>query len=89
MSQHPSLRVDSVGTKHRNVMKRSERIKKMSEDSRRDENKSVYGLPKLKSLKVKVKKVKAAKEGDEKAGAAPSAEGAKKAEAPKKEAGKK
>ncbi len=88
MSQHPSLRVDSVGTKHRNVMKRSERLKKMSDENRWDETKSVYGLPKLKSLKVKVKKVKAAKEGDEKAAGAP-ADAAKKAEAPKKEGAKK
>lgn len=92
MSQHPSLRVDSVGVKHRNVINRAERIKRMMTENRWDEGRSVYNLPKLKSQKVKVKKAKAAKEGDEKAapGAAPAAATAKKAEPAKKtDAGKK
>ena len=91
MSQHPSLRVDNVGTRHRNVLKRAERIKKMMDENRWAEEKSVFGLPKIKSLKVKVKKVKAAKEGEEKPGTAPAApeaakksDAAKKSEAPKK-----
>ena len=56
MSQHPSLRVDSVGIKHRNVLKRLERIKRMTEEAKWKEDSSVYGLPKLKSIKIKVTK---------------------------------
>jgi len=57
MSQHPSLRVDSVGVKHRNVLKKYERIKKMSADGKwAAQDASVYNLPKFKSIKIKVKK---------------------------------
>lgn len=56
MSQHPSLRVDSVGIKHRNVLKRFERVKKMVTDGNWSDERSIYNLPKLKSLKIKVKK---------------------------------
>ena len=69
MSQHRSLKVDSVGARHRNVLSRIERVKKLKDQKRWDEEKSVFNLPKLKSLKIKVKK-SAAKEG------APGAEGA-------------
>lgn len=75
MSQHPSLRVDSVGVKHRNVLKRGERIKKLSQDEKWNPEKSAFGLPKVKSIKVKVKAVvetKVAAEGGS-AGAAPAA----------------
>lgn len=56
MSQHPSLRIDSVGIKHRNVLKRFERVKKMIGEGNWSEERSIYNLPKLKSLKIKVKK---------------------------------
>jgi len=55
MSQHPSLRVDSVGVKHRNVLKRIERIKKLREEGKWEGERSILGLPKVKSIKVKVK----------------------------------
>lgn len=58
MSQHASLRVDSVGTKHRNVLKRFERIKKLEEIDKWQGRASVFGLPKVKSMKIKVKKTK-------------------------------
>ena len=58
MSQHPSLRVDSVGAKHRNVLKRYERVKKLQEQNRWQERVSVFNLPKVKSVKIKVKKTK-------------------------------
>ncbi len=58
MSQHSSLRVDSVGVRHRNVLKRLERIKKMQEEGRWPDDASIYNLPKVKSVKIKVKKVK-------------------------------
>ena len=58
MSQHPSLRMDSVGAKHRNVLKRFERIKKLQEQNKWQDRLSVFGLPKVRSVKVKVKKTK-------------------------------
>ncbi len=60
MSQHPSLREDSVGAKHRNVLKRLERIKKLQETGKWQDRVSVFGLPKVKSMKIKVKKTKEA-----------------------------
>jgi len=87
MSQHPSLRVDSVGVKHRNVLKRLERIKKLQGEGRwDDEKKSIYNLPKVRSMKIKVKKGggKEKKEGDATAaGAAPAVKGAAKPAAAK------
>ncbi len=58
MSQHPSLRSDSVGTKHRNVFKRFERVKKLQAMGKWSDASSAYNLPKVKSLKIKMKKVK-------------------------------
>lgn len=56
MSQHPSLRIDSVGAKHRNVLKRNEKIKKLQADGKWETTaNSAYFLPKVKSIKVKVK----------------------------------
>ena len=76
MSQHPSLREDSVGAKHRNVLKRFERIKKLQEENKWQDRVTVYNLPKIKSMKIKVKKAKGvAAEGAEGA-AAPAAAGA-------------
>ncbi len=82
MSQHASLRVDSVGAKHRNVLKRNEKIKKLQADGKWDATvNSAYFLPKVKSIKVKVKsggtkaeKAAAAADGTA-AGAAPAAAG--------------
>ena len=79
MSQHSSLRVDSVGVKHRNVLKRFERLNKMQEANRTLKNDSVFGLPKIKSMKIKVKKgggaekAEAAAGADKAKGAAPAA----------------
>ena len=63
MSQHPSLRSDSVGAKHRNVFKRLERVKKLQEMGKWSDRATAYNLPKVKSLKIKMKKVKEAKAG--------------------------
>ncbi len=85
MSQHRSLKIDSVGARHRNVLSRIERIKKLKDQKRWDDSKSAFNLPKLKSLKIKVKKSAAPKEGAEAgaqgAAAAPAA-GGKPAAAP-------
>jgi small basic protein (TIGR04137 family) len=62
MSQHPSLRSDSVGAKHRNVFKRLERVKKLQEMGKWSERVTAYNLPKVKSQKVKIKKEAKVKE---------------------------
>ncbi len=70
MSQHSSLKASGFGVRHRNVLKRFERIKKMKIDGRWEDTMSPFGLPKIKSLKLKVRKVKEAKaEGAEGAAA--------------------
>jgi len=65
MSQHSSLHMDKVGARHRNVLKRYERIEKLQAEERWKEGRSAYGIPKVKSQKMKVKKAaKAAVEGE-------------------------
>jgi len=73
MSQHNSLRSDSVGAKHRNVFKRLERVKKLQDMGKWNERATAYNLPKVKSLKVKMKKVKEAKEATAEGAAVPAA----------------
>ncbi len=50
--------------RHRNVLTRPERIKFLTDEGLWNEEKSVYGLPKVKALKVK-KKAKVAKKTEE------------------------
>lgn len=84
MSVHPSLRVNKVGAKHRNVLKRYERLEKLVEEERWQTDSSVYGLPKVKSQKMKVKKgTKDEESGDKPAEGDVSASAA---DAPAKEA---
>lgn len=96
MSQHSSLRIDPTRTKHRNVLKRHERIHRLQELEKWNDRQSAFGLPKVKSLKIKMKKIKAEKaEGEAATPAAaptptaPSAEKKKAAPAEKKPAEKK
>jgi small basic protein (TIGR04137 family) len=82
MSIHPSLTISEKDKKVRSVLKRSERIKQMQEKSNWKQGDSVYGLPKLKSLRIKIKKekVEKAESATGEAGAtAPAAAGAKEA----------
>ncbi len=51
MSQHRSLRSSDISAKRRNVLKRFERIKIMSEPESKQQVKSAYGLPKLRTSK--------------------------------------
>src|SRR3989338_33233 len=77
MSQHPSLRSSDKDKQHRSVLKRYERLKSLKDKEKWDENKSVFGLQKVKVIRFKIKKEKAAvAEGEEAAAAAPGAEGA-------------
>jgi len=87
MSQHPSLRSSDKDKKQRSVLKRYERIKSLQDKEKWDEKKdSVFGLPKVKITRFKIKKEKAAAVEDAESveGAAPGTAPA----APGKEAAK-
>jgi len=56
MSLHPSLKTSSSGKKHRSVLKRYERLAALKEKGRLKDDDSVFGMPKLKIVKVKIKK---------------------------------
>ncbi|MCX5700129.1 MAG: small basic protein [Candidatus Omnitrophica bacterium] len=61
MSIHPSLTISEKDKKQRSVLKRTERIRAMSEKGKWIEGDMVYGLPKLKTVRIKIKKEKAEK----------------------------
>jgi len=66
MSIHRSFKTANSMKRHRNVLKRLERIKKLSTDEKWDPEKdSVYGLPKVRSIKIKAKSSSKAKEAEE------------------------
>ena len=65
MSLHKSLVSRAALERHRNVLTRTERIKKLREEEKWEEGRSVFGLPKVRNLKIKKKaKVKKAAEGE-------------------------
>jgi small basic protein (TIGR04137 family) len=79
MTIDKSLRVKAGAIKNRNVLTRAERVLKLKESDRWTDGQSVLGLPKVRVLKLALKKKKKAKaeEGAEGAeGAAPAAGGA-------------
>lgn len=85
MSIHASLTISEKDKKVRSVLKRAERIKQMREKGNWKEGDSVYGLPKIKTLRIKIKKEKVEKAetaAPEAGAAAPAAAGGAK-EAPK------
>ncbi len=84
MSIHPSLSVSEKDKLSRSVLKRTERIRQMQEKNKWKEGDPVYGLPKIKTLKIKIKKEKAVKADDTAAGAAPAAGAKEAAKAPEK-----
>ncbi len=86
MSIHPSLAISEKDKKQRSVLKRSERIRSMMEKGNWKEGDKVYGLPKLKTIRIKIKKEKVEKaaEAATAEGAAPAAAGTKE-QAPAKE----
>lgn len=61
MSQHPSLKSSKFGKKRRTVWKRYERYSSLKEKDILKEGDSVFGMPKLKIARVKLKKEKAEK----------------------------
>jgi len=89
MSIHPSLAISEKDKKQRSVLKRTERIRTMLDKGEWKEGDRVYGLPKIKTVRIKIKKEKAEKTetaAAAEAGAAPAAAAGK--EAPSKQAGK-
>lgn len=87
MSIHPSLGAAVKGKQQKSVLKRTERIKHMMSKGLWKDDSKVFGLPKIKALRIKIKKEKAAdKTAEEAAAAAPGAAPAadQKKAAPKK-----
>lgn len=80
MSIDKSLRRKNQLQRARNVLNRGERIKQLQNEERWPEGRSPYGLPKVKVIKIVIKKAKKAKEeetaaeGEEGAAAAAAAE---------------
>ncbi len=63
MSVHKSLSFKRGGAGHRNVLSREERIAKLEDEGRWTEEGSIFGLPKVRSIKPSAGK-KAAKKKD-------------------------
>ncbi len=76
MSVHRSLALKRSGGGHRNVLSREERIAKLEDEGRwTEEEGSIFGLPKVRSIKPSAGK-KAAKKKDAEAEAVEGVEGA-------------
>ena len=91
MSIHPSLKISDADNKTRSVLKRSERLRAMAEKEQWKEGDKVFGLPKIKTIRIRIKKEKAAEkpaEGAAVEGSAPAAPAAGKEAAAKAPAGK-
>ena len=64
MSVNPSLSSKGKGKRVRSVLKRFERLKELQEKEKWKPGNSVFGLPKLKTLRWKLKKAKKAVEAE-------------------------
>ncbi|MFA5089410.1 MAG: small basic protein [Candidatus Omnitrophota bacterium] len=74
MSIHPSLKISEKDKKPRSVLKRTERLRTMLEKNQWKPGDAVCGLPKIKTVRIKIKKEKAAEKVEGAAeGAAPVA----------------
>lgn len=60
MSIHPSLGAAVKGKQQKSVLKRTERIKHLMKKGLWKEDSKVFGLPKIKAVRIKIKKEKAA-----------------------------
>ncbi len=57
MSLHSSLKKSNAAGGHRNVLTREERLAKLADEEKWGESTdSIYGLPKVRSIKLRVKK---------------------------------
>lgn len=59
MSIHSSLSASAQNKKQKSVLKRAERLKIMLEKGTWQQGQSVFGLPKIKTVRIKIKKEKA------------------------------
>ncbi|MDD2703675.1 MAG: small basic protein [Candidatus Omnitrophica bacterium] len=82
MAIHPSLNFSEKDKKQRSVLKRIERIKHMIEKNEWKEGDAIFGLPKIKSVRIKIKKEKIEKAADAAAAGAASPEAGKEAVKP-------
>ncbi len=73
MSIHRSLKSKGTLKRHRSVLTRTERLDALKKEERWQDGDSVYGLPKVRVIRVKRKK--AAKKEEETADATATAEG--------------
>lgn len=89
MTMDKSLQLRAGLARMRNVLTRDERIVKLKEMDRWQDGRSPLGLPKVRVVKLAMKKKKKAKEEEAGAEGAAAAPDAAKKEAPKKEAAKK
>jgi len=85
MSIDKSLRRKNSLQRARNVLTRGERIKRMQNEERWPDERSPFGLPKIKVIRIVVKKAKKAKEEEKPAEGAEGAAPAAAAPAPEKE----
>jgi small basic protein (TIGR04137 family) len=65
MTIDKSLKIKAGSAKARNVLTRPERLAKLIEEERWNEGDSVYGLPKVRVVKIAMKKKKKVKKEDE------------------------
>lgn len=79
MSLHSSLKTSKSERKHRTVLKRYEKFSALKEKGILKDDDSVFGMPKLKIIRVKIKKEKAEEKPEE---AQVAAEGAVAPQAP-------
>lgn len=86
MSIHPSLSAKAKTRRHRSVLKRYERIELLKKGEKWSEEDSIFGLPKVKILKLKLKKEKAAPPPEEAAAVAEGAAVPEEGAPPKEEA---
>ena len=79
MSIDKSLKRRRGGSSNRSVLTRAERIKKLQDDDKWADGRSPFGLPKVRVVKIVLKKAKKEKaEGDAAAGDAKAGDAAKK-----------
>ncbi len=65
MTMDRSLKVAAGAIKPRNVLTRAERVARLQELDRFDENASIIGMPKVRVVKVSLKKKKKVKKAED------------------------
>jgi small basic protein (TIGR04137 family) len=65
MTIDKSLKIKAGSVKMRNVLTRAERLRKLKSDDRWQEGDPVFGIPKVRVVKISMKKKKKAKKEDE------------------------